>query len=149
MIIDCHGHFTTVPKQLHAWRKQQLEAVNDPANQPTKSDLIMSDDEIRAAIEGGQLKLQKERGSDLTLFSPIAGQMGHHLGNEQTSVVWTELCNDLIYRVCQLFPNNFVGVCQLPQSPGVSPANCIPELRRCIEELGFVGCNLNPDPSGG
>ena len=29
------------------------------------------------------------------------------------------------------------------------PANCIPELRRCVEELGFVGCNLNPDPSGG
>ena len=35
-------------------------------------------------------------------------------------------------------------MCQLPQSPGVSPANCIPELRRCVEELGFVGCNLNP-----
>ena len=131
MIIDCHGHFTTVPKQLHAWRKKQLDAVNDPANQPKKSDLIMTDDEIRAAIEGGQLKLQKERGSDLTLFSPIAGQMGHHLGNEQTSLVWTELCNDLIYRVCNLFPDNFVGVCQLPQSPGVSPANSIPELRRC------------------
>lgn len=23
------------------------------------------------------------------------------------------------------------------------------ELRRCVETLGFVGCNLNPDPSGG
>ena len=37
----------------------------------------------------------------------------------------------------------------LPQAPGVPPANCIPELRRCVEQLGFVGCNLNPDPSGG
>jgi 4-oxalmesaconate hydratase len=149
MVIDCHGHFTTAPKSLHAWRQKQLAAVNDPANQPKKSDLVITDDELRAAIEGGQLKLLRERGGDLTLFSPIAGQMGHHLGNEQTSLVWTELCNDLIYRVCQLFPDNFVGVCQLPQSPGVSPANCIPELRRCVEELGFVGCNLNPDPSGG
>jgi 4-oxalmesaconate hydratase len=25
----------------------------------------------------------------------------------------------------------------------------VPELRRCVEEMGFVGCNLNPDPSGG
>jgi 4-oxalmesaconate hydratase len=149
MIIDCHGHFTTVPKTLHAWRQKQLGAVNDPASAPKKSDLAITDDELRDAIEGGQLKLQKERGGDLTLFSPIAGQMGHHLGNEQTSLVWTELCNDLIHRVCTLFPDNFVGVCQLPQSPGVSPANCIPELRRCVEELGFVGCNLNPDPSGG
>jgi 4-oxalmesaconate hydratase len=22
-------------------------------------------------------------------------------------------------------------------------------LRRCVEEFGFIGCNLNPDPSGG
>lgn len=40
-------------------------------------------------------------------------------------------------------------VCQLPQSQGVRPDNCIPELERCVHELGFVGCNLNPDPSGG
>jgi 4-oxalmesaconate hydratase len=149
MIIDCHGHFTTAPKTLHAWRKKQLDSINDPANAPKSSDLNISDDDIRSAIEGGQLKLQTERGSDLTLFSPIAGQMAHHLGNERTSLQWAEVCNNLIHRVCGLFPDNFIGVCQLPQSPGVSPANSIPELRRCVEELGFVGCNLNPDPSGG
>jgi 4-oxalmesaconate hydratase len=149
MIIDCHGHFTTAPKALHAWRKKQLDAICDPVNAPKKTDLVITDDEIRAAIEDGQLKLQRERGGDLTLFSPIAGQMAHHLGNEQTSLVWAEVCNDLIHRVCTLFPDNFIGVCQLPQAPGVSPANCIPELRRCVEQLGFVGCNLSPDPSGG
>ena len=26
MIIDCHGHFTTVPKALNAWRQKQLES---------------------------------------------------------------------------------------------------------------------------
>ena len=31
----------------------------------------------------------------------------------------------------------------------MAPANCIPELERCVNELGFIGCNLNPDPSGG
>jgi len=149
MIIDCHGHFTTAPKSLQAWRQKQLSSINDPATAPMKSDLVITDDEIRAAIEGGQLKLQKERGADLTLFSPIAGQMAHHLGNERTSQVWSELCNDLIYRVCTLFPDNFAPVCQLPQSPGVSPANCIPELWRCVEQLGFVACNLNPDAAGG
>ena len=40
-------------------------------------------------------------------------------------------------------------MCQLPQTPGVPPATCIAELKRCVNELGFVGCNLNPDPSGG
>jgi 4-oxalmesaconate hydratase len=149
MIIDCHGHFTTAPRTLHAWREKQLSFVNDPANAPKKSELSITDNQIREAIEGGQLKLQKERGADLTIFSPIAGQMAHHRGNEATSLIWSEICNDLIYRVCNLFPDNFVAVCQLPQSPGVPIKNCISELRRCVEELGFVGCNLNPDPSGG
>ena len=149
MIIDCHGHFTTAPKTLQAWRKRQLDAVIDPASAPQKSDLVITDDEIRSAIEGGQLKMQRERGGDLTLFSPIASQMAHHLGTEQKSLVWAEVCNDLIDRVCRLFPDNFVGVCQLPQAPGVPPVNCLAELRRCVEELGFVACNLNPDPSGG
>ena len=27
--------------------------------------------------------------------------------------------------------------------------NSVAELERCVTELGFVGCNLNPDPSGG
>ena len=51
--------------------------------------------------------------------------------------------------MCTLYPLNFVGVCQLPQSPGVPPATCVAELERCVAEFGFVGCNLNPDPSGG
>ncbi|KAL2629202.1 hypothetical protein R1flu_013888 [Riccia fluitans] len=80
---------------------------------------------------------------------PSRRQSGSSPGQRADSLVWAEVCNDLIHRVCTLFPDNFVGVCQLPQSPGVPPANCIPELRRCVEELGFVGCNLNPDPSGG
>ena len=29
------------------------------------------------------------------------------------------------------------------------PTACVAELARCVNELGFVGCNLNPDPSGG
>jgi len=37
----------------------------------------------------------------------------------------------------------------LPQSPGVDPRTCIPELEKCVKDYGFVGINLNPDPSGG
>ena len=141
MIIDCHGHYTTAPKALPAWRTRQL-AGEDPGA------LVISDDEIRASIEGAQLKQQQARGADLTLLSPIAGQMGHHLGTPQTSVAWSRVCNDLIHRVTTLFPRNFAGVCQLPQSQEGPIEPCLEELRRCVTELGFVGCNLNPDPSG-
>lgn len=75
--------------------------------------------------------------------------MEHHVGDEHVSLAWSRACNDLIARVVSLFPETFVGVCQLPQSPGVPVAHSIGELRRCVEELGFVGLNLSPDPSGG
>ena len=149
MIIDCHGHYTTAPGGLHEFRDAQLAALRDPKLGAPGGDPHISDDEIRESLEKAQLKLQRERGSDLTIFSPRASGMGHHLGNEATSLQWARACNDLIYRVCQIYPDNFVGVCQLPQSPGVAPAHSAAELERCVRELGFVGCNLNPDPSGG
>ena len=93
--------------------------------------------------------LQAARGTDLTIFSPRASAMGHHAGDFAANLRWARLCNDLIQRVCTLYPKQFVGVCQLPQSAGGSPADCAGELERCVAELGFVGCNLNPDPSGG
>ncbi|MEN9559988.1 MAG: hypothetical protein RLZZ502_1199 [Pseudomonadota bacterium] len=149
MIIDCHGHYTTAPAPLEAWRKQQLAAHDAGQALPSPDTLHISDDEIRASLEGAQLKLQRERGTDLTIFSPRASFMAHHLGNQAVSEQWASVCNDLIYRVCQLYPDNFAPACMLPQSPGVSPANVVRELRRCVNELGFVACNLNPDPSGG
>ena len=149
MIIDCHGHYTTAPKALEAWRKQQIADLENPQRVAAKGTLRISDDEIRESLEGAQLRIQRERGTDLTIFSPRAMGMSHHIGNETTSRHWSEHCNDLIHRVCKLYPANFVGVCQLPQSPGVRPQNCIAELERCVKDLGFIGCNLNPDPSGG
>ncbi len=149
MIIDCHGHFTTVPQSVRQWRARQLEETNSSAHPPSLARPQVSDDEIREAIENGQVRQQRERGYDMTLLSPIAGLMGHHLGNERTSLDWSEVANDVVRRVCDLFPDNFAPVCQLPQSPGADPRNSVPELRRCVEEMGFVGCNLNPDPSGG
>jgi 4-oxalmesaconate hydratase len=149
MIIDCHGHFTTEPKALLDFRARQVAAVEGGQTPPSPAELNISDDDIRAGIEGGQLRVQAERGIDLTIFSPRAAGMGHHVGDFAVSEAWTRTCNDLIARVCALYPKNFVGVAQLPQSHNVEPRSIIPELVRCVEELGFVGANLNPDPSGG
>jgi 4-oxalmesaconate hydratase len=149
MIIDCHGHYTTEPKGLLDFRKAQVAAIDDVSRRPRLADLQVGDDVIRASVEGAQLRMQRERGTEATIFSPRASGMAHHIGDEAMSRDWAQASNDMIYRVTQLFPRRFIGVCQLPQVPGVAPANCIAELRRCVTELGFVGCNLNPDPSGG
>jgi len=147
MIVDCHGHYTTAPALHQAYRDAQLGAFK--AGQPLPRPQPISDDEIRESVEKNQLRLIRERGADMTIFSPRASAMAHHVGDEAVSREWTEACNNLIKRVVDLYPDTFIGVCQLPQSPGVPIANSIAELERCVSELGFVGCNLNPDPSGG
>ncbi len=148
MIIDCHGHYTTAPDPHQDYRTAQMARLQDPSL-PEPQSAIISDDQIRESIELNQLKLLRERGADMTIFSPRASTMAHHVGDEQVSQTWTAACNNLIARVVELFPEQFIGVCQLPQSPGVPIENSIAELERCVSELGFVGCNLNPDPSGG
>ena len=148
MIIDCHGHYTTAPDPHQDYRATQMARLQDPSL-PEPQGAIISDDQIRESIELNQLKLLRERGADMTIFSPRASTMAHHVGDEQVSQTWTAACNNLIARVVELFPEQFIGVCQLPQSPGVPIENSIAELERCVSELGFVGCNLNPDPSGG
>ena len=149
LVIDCHGHYTTAPKALENWRNAQIAGIKDPSVMPKAADLKISDDELRESIETNQLKLMKERGSDITLFSPRASFMAHHVGDFAVSASWAAVCNELCYRVSELFPDQFVPAAMLPQSPGVAPETCIPELVKCVEQYGAVALNLNPDPSGG
>jgi 4-oxalmesaconate hydratase len=149
VIIDCHGHYTTSPPALEQWRKRQIAGIADPSQVPMPSELVISDDELRESVERNQLAMMQARGIDLVIFSPRASFMAHHIGDFGVSSAWASICNELIYRITRLFPRQFAGAAMLPQSPGVDPATCIPELERCVEEYGFVAVNLNPDPSGG
>jgi 4-oxalmesaconate hydratase len=142
--IDIHGHYTTAPPQLDAFRGRQITDINKPRKRPVK----ISDDEITQSLRAN-LRAMDERDIDLVLFSPRASGMGHDYGDALTSRYWTEVNNDLIARVCSMFPRRFVPVCQLPQSPLSPPVNWLRELERCVTELGFVGCTINPDISGG
>jgi len=145
MIIDIHGHYTTAPKALEEWRNRQISGLKDASQAPRLSELQISDDDLRQTIEANQLRLMKERGADLTIFSPRASFMAHHIGDFNTSATWAAICNELCFRVAELFPDHFIGAAMLPQSPGVDPKTCIAELEKCVKEYGFVGINLNPD----
>ena len=126
---------------------RRVRGRHGPALTPVPA--AISDDAIRESIEPNQLRLAGERGTDLTIFSPQASATGHHVTDPATAHAWARACNDLIGRVITLFPRNFAGVCQLPHVTAWPLDDCVTELDRCVRELGFVGCNLNPDPSGG
>jgi 4-oxalmesaconate hydratase len=148
VIIDVHGHYTTTPPAHQQFRDAQLAALGDPGL-PVPDPAVIPDDAIRESIEGNQLRILRERGGDLMIFSPKASGMEHHVPDPRTAVAWAQASNDLVARVVELFPEHFAAVCQLPQTPGGSLSDAVAELRRCVETMDFVGCNLNPDPSGG
>lgn len=147
LVIDCHGHFTSEPDAHHAFRKAQIAYVEGKLRERPIYPGI-SDAELFATIEANQLRLQKERGSDLTIISPRASGMGHHIGDVDVAAEWARISNGSIKRIVDMFPENFAGVCQLPQTVDGNLDPVVTELARCVDD-GFIGCNLNPDPSGG
>jgi 4-oxalmesaconate hydratase len=144
MIIDCHAHYTTAPAQLQAYRGRQIIDLA----KPVRAKLQISDEQLAQSMQG-QFKRMADSGIDRLMFSPQASAMGHHFGSELVSRYWTEASNDLIARIARLWPEKISPVCQLPQSPGVSPKHWVEELERCVREQGFVACNINPDLAGG
>ncbi len=152
LVIDIHGHQTLVPQEHLDFRAAQKARLKDPSL-PRPALPVYSDESLREIIENNQLKLLKERGADMTIFSPRASAMEPHIGDRETVNDWSVACNNMIKRVVDLFPDYFIGGCMLPQRiENGKPApldDAIAELERCVNELGFVSCNLNPDPSGG
>src|SRR5207249_9252643 len=77
-------------------RRRHTRSKRDWSSDVCSSDLrakgaiAISDDEIRESLENAQLKLQRERGTDVTIFSPRASAMAHHIGDETTSLHWSQ-----------------------------------------------------------
>lgn len=149
MIIDIHAHFTA-PPELFAYKSNLLAGRGESINQ-----LKLSDDKVIAAlnepVHGGASHLQQldEVGTDMQVISPRPYQLMHSEKPEKIVRAFTVACNNLTAQQVKLFPKKFVGMACLPQNLGVSPKNSLEELERCVKELGFVGCLLNPDPTEG
>src|SRR5581483_5374271 len=139
-IIDIHAH-VSAPREWHYYRSMLLGHRGDHG----RGKVGVSDEQIEQALRN-HLKRITDVGTDFQLISPRPNLMMHYEKPWKLVRWWMEETNNIIARQVELHPDRFAGVCGLPQSPGVSPANCIDELTRCVKELGFVGCLINPDP---
>jgi OH-DDVA meta-cleavage compound hydrolase len=147
LIIDCHAHLSA-PKAYWAYKAGLLSHRGSHG----RGGLRLSDEEILAAWNAkemaptGHLDHMKACGIDVQLISPRPFQMMHSEKPAKIVNYWTEETNDLIHRSCKLMPERFVGIAGLPQVAGEPIESCLGELERSVEELGFKGCILNPDP---
>jgi OH-DDVA meta-cleavage compound hydrolase len=140
MVIDVHGH-VSAPPELYAFEANLL-ASRGSLRRPR---LRLDDEKIEAALQP-HLRFLDRMGIDLQLLSPRPYTLIHHEKPEKIVHWYVEACNDLIARQCRLHPERFRGVAALPQCAGVGIESALAELERCVKELGFVGCLVNPDP---
>lgn len=143
MIIDSHAH-VVAPAEVYAYQAKLLAGRGNPDVGPPK----ISDELLRSSLDG-HLKIMDKVGTDIQLISPRPFHAMHSLKPTKIVHRWTKFVNDIIARQVQLQPDRLIGVAGLPQTPDEGLDRSIEELERCVEELGFVGCLLNPDPAEG
>ena len=148
MIIDCHGHFTTVPQSFRDWRTRQVQSATIRQTLPIHAMHYQRcryprrhrEWTTKVAARAGQRShtVLSNRGSD----EPSPRKRTHQPGMGGSFQQQRQARH-------RTLPGQLCAGLPVATIPGAPPANSIPELRRCVEQMGFVGCNLNPDPSGG
>lgn len=139
-VIDVHGHIST-PREFNAFGKLLTTSPN-----PRRERLDMPDELLDTRI-GPHVKGLDGRNIDVQILSPRPVGMMHFEGLA-VQEVWCRTTNDVIAQACRMYPDRFVGMAQLPQNVALDTSNCVPELERCVDEYGFVGAIVNPDPGG-
>jgi predicted TIM-barrel fold metal-dependent hydrolase len=142
MIIDAHAHLVA-PDSLYAHRANLLA---DGGYHVSKAKV--SEDDVAAAA-ASNIATMDAVGTDLQLISPRPYHQGHSMRPSRLVHDWIAANNDMIARTAELYPARFAGVAGLPITPGNPVSDAFRELHRAVEELGFVGVLVNPDPSEG
>ena len=148
MIIDCHAH-VSAPVELWAYKAGLLSHRGAHG----RGKVNVSDEQIRYAVEKHKeafphphLPYIDKVGTDMQLVSPRPFQLMHSEKPAKLVQWFHEEVNNIIHRETLLYPDRFVGIAGIPTVGGEPLDIAIAELERCVKELNFKGCLLNPDP---
>jgi predicted TIM-barrel fold metal-dependent hydrolase len=149
-ILDVHSHVSH-PMQGMGRMFMFMQAANmdfgSPFGTPAAEQSGLGEEAFAAAVDE-HIAYIDERNIDAQVLGPrpflMMGWMQPHL-----LPGWTRLVNDAIHEQCKLHPDRFLGASQLPQDPHAPDAtHMLEELRRTVDEYGFVGVYVSPDPDG-
>jgi predicted TIM-barrel fold metal-dependent hydrolase len=142
LIIDAHAHLVA-PQSLYAYRSTLIATSGHGTPAPK-----ISDEELGIAA-AGNVQIMDSVGTDMQLISPRPFQQGHSVRPASVVDAWLRENNDLIARTVDMYPERFAGICGLPFVAELGVSHVLPELERAVGELGFVGAQVNPDPTEG
>lgn len=148
-VLDIHAH---VSAPLHGTPNLafMLAANSDLGADPLVNSSVNfgMNEEAWAQSVGNHVALLNEYNIDAQLLGPrpflMLGWMSKHLIEP-----WARFVNNMIAKQVSIAPTRFVGAAQLPQiASAPDTTHCIPELERCVKELGFKAVYISPDPTG-
>jgi predicted TIM-barrel fold metal-dependent hydrolase len=142
VIIDAHAH-VVAPEVFYAYRAQLLGSGGYHQDPPKITD------EALAASAAGNVAIMDGVGTDVQFLSPRPFQQMHSAKPAEIVHRWIRANNDVIARSVALHPDRLAGVAGLPLCAGAPVESCFDELTRAVEDLGFIGVSLNPDPYEG
>lgn len=148
LVLDVHGHVTNPP----AANNMVVSMLG--SNQPMPSNIGQSifnkgvPEELYREFAQTHVDYMTERQVDIQVIGPRPyihfGWMEPHI-----QPGWTAFVNDMINQQVSFFPDRFVGAAQLPMHAShPDTKHVLPELKRTVEELGFVAAYLSPDITG-
>jgi predicted TIM-barrel fold metal-dependent hydrolase len=149
-VLDIHGHVSAP-----AGNGSQLVGGMLASNTPTRLNPLKDDLPNLNMTEQGWANSVKRHTDqmddheiDAQLIGPrpflMLGWMAKHLLPS-----WCRFVNHCIAKQVTVRPDRFVGAAMLPQDPDAPDlSGCLDELKYTVEELGFKGVYLSPDPSG-
>lgn len=148
MIIDSHAH-VSAPAELWAYKASLLASRGSHGRGGVK----VTDDQIRYAVEEhaeigphSHMHYLDHVKTDMQMVSPRPFHLMHSEQPARIIQWFHEEVNNMIHRETEMYKGKFFGVAGLPQPAGEPLDMAIAELERCVNELGFKGCLLNPDP---
>lgn len=149
-VLDIHAHVSAPMSgtpALALMLASNTPMSVDPRKETNNARLGLTEENWAQSV-GRHIKLIDEYNIDAQLVGPrpflMLGWMKPHL-----LPAWTRYVNNCIAKQVSMAPTRFVGAAQLPQNPDAEDlSGCIPELERCVGELGFKAVYLSPDPSG-
>lgn len=142
MIIDSHAHIV-MPDVAYRYMADIVSSRMNP------NFAFNPDHDLLRETAEKLVSMMDKVGTDIQFLSPRPFAQLHSIKPAAVTRDWTRAVNDMIDVQCKMFPDRFRAVAGLPQYRDSSPENCLEELERCVRDLGFVGCLLNPDPTEG
>jgi predicted TIM-barrel fold metal-dependent hydrolase len=142
MIIDAHAH--TNGGNLGNYKAGLLSS-----RALAQSNYRQDEDALRRAVEHHMKNNLDAVGTDIQFLSPRPFQLMHSETPTKIVHYYCQASNEVNAMTVKIAPNRYRAVAALPQVPTEPISTWIPELERCVNELGMIGLLINPDPFEG